>query len=71
MNSFIRTCTNENTTDVSEHLIFDILWAYFAVCLNDTDCENGGLCMEGKCRCQSGYGGDDCQYGNILYYILD
>jgi hypothetical protein len=32
----------------------------------EDDCEHG-VCNEGKCLCQSGYYGDDCSKGSVIY----
>ena len=37
-------------------------------------CQNGGICQDGinshTCNCASGYDGDNCEIGNIKYYLI-
>uniref|UniRef100_A0A3Q2D071 Heparan sulfate proteoglycan 2 n=1 Tax=Cyprinodon variegatus TaxID=28743 RepID=A0A3Q2D071_CYPVA len=32
-----------------------------SVCLRNIDCKNGGICLDGNCKCQVGYGGLLCE----------
>ena len=38
-------------------------------------CQNGGICLNGECKCRKGYTGPYCQYkdvdsSNLLYYLM-
>ena len=32
-------------------------------------CNGHGECVLGRCQCESGYGGEDCSQGNIMFNI--
>ncbi|XP_015241296.1 PREDICTED: basement membrane-specific heparan sulfate proteoglycan core protein isoform X8 [Cyprinodon variegatus] len=37
-----------------------------SVCLRNIDCKNGGICLDGNCKCQVGYGGLLCEESQVL-----
>jgi hypothetical protein len=65
INALILSCKTKKVTYIDSSLKFILV----ADCSGK--CQNGGVFINGECRCRSGYSGNYCQYKGNFFFVLN